>query len=54
MVQLLGVVPEEAVTLYKTLTAAFVELINVWLIALTPIAWSLAPEIPIGFVTVHV
>ena len=54
LVQLFGDVPEEAVTLYKTLIAAFVILVNVWLIALTPVVWLLAPEIPDGFVTVHV
>ena len=53
-VQLLGDVPEDAVTLYTMSIGAFVELINVWPIELTGVLWLLAPEILIGLVTVHV
>ena len=54
VVQLLGNVPEDAITLYTTSIGAFVELINVWPIELTGVLWLLAPEILIGLVTVHV
>ncbi len=52
--QVLGFIPKEGVTLYTTSIGAFVVLFNVCPIVEVGVVWLLAPEIPVGLVTVQV